>query len=329
MRSRVSSWWYDLQDSLWFIPSILTATAFALALLTLRLDEYVFPDLQGTQEWLFGAGPAGARSVLSAIAGSVMTVTGTVFSITIVALQLASSQLTPRVLRSFTGDRGIQLVLGVFIATFVYALVVLRRVRESVTDGQEPFVPSISVTVAIVLALVSIGCLIYFVHHVARSIQAAIVIDRAATSTLDLIGELYPAGVGRPIHPPPPEPWHPQMAGAFVRARRGGYLQAVAEGPLFDLAEEHRLTLRLERRVGEFVLPGSALVSVWPPAALTPELEDRIHEGLVLGPERTLQSDVELGIRQISDIALKALSPGINDPTTATICVDRLAEALV
>ena len=323
---RLSAWWYGLQDSLWFIPALLTAAALALAEGMVRLDRVLLARRGTAVDWLFGAGTAGAREVLSAIAGTMITVTGVVFSITIVALQLASSQFSPRVLRTFTSDRGNKLVLGVFIGTFTYCLLVLRTVREAPTDGSA-FVPAASVTVAIGLALVCIGFLIYYINHAAHSIRASVVIDRAAADTLDLIDKLYPAETGQPAAkqagPPPGGP------ARLVRAERGGYLQAVDAEALFRLAERRALTIQPEPLIGEYVLPGATLASVWPDAALAAPVVDGVRGAMGLGPERTLQHDLELGIRQLADIALKALSPGINDPTTATICVDRLAEALV
>jgi uncharacterized membrane protein len=306
----------------------MTAAAVALALGTVRLDQALLLDRRAGATWLFGGGAEGARGVLSAIAGTMITVTGVVFSITIVALQLASGQFSPRVLRTFTGDRGNQVVLGAFIGAFTYALLVLRSVRSASEDGAR-FVPSASVTVAIVLALCSIGLLIYYIHHAASSIRASVVIDRAARDTFGLIDDLFPADVGRPAPSPAFDPAAAPAAG--VRAAAGGYLQTIDEDALFDLAEAGSLTVRPAPRVGEFVLSGAMLADVWPAAAFDadPDLADAIRGACVLGSERTLQADVELGFRQLADIAIKALSPGINDPTTATICVDRLAEALV
>jgi len=323
-RGKLATWWYDLHDSLWFIPTLLTAISAALALLMVRLDRALLTRRGPGVDWLFDAGAAGAREVLSAIASTTITVTGVVFSITIVALQLASSQFSPRVLRTFTGDRGNKLVLGVFIATFTYCLLVLRTVREAPEDGAA-FVPAASVTLAIVLALVAVGFLIYYVNHAAHSIRAAVIIDRATTDTLGLVDELFPAGTGRPAPTPPPPPAAPP---ALVRTEAGGYLQAIDEDALFALAEGEALTIRLEPLIGDHLLPGSALAAAWPAASLTPKVRDSIRRAVVLGPERTLQHDLAFGVRQLADIAVKALSPGINDPTTAVVAIDRLAEIL-
>jgi uncharacterized membrane protein len=229
------------------------------------------------------------------------------------------------VLWTFTGDRGNQLVLGVFIATFTYALLVLRTVREAPDDTAEAFVPSASVTLAILLALASIGFLIYYINHAANSIRAVVVIDRAARDTLGLIDGQFPAGVSRQAEPLPREPDGDPVA---VHADSGGYLQAINTDALFALDEDLALAVRIDVPIGAHVLPGEAVAGVWATRAVDDDLKRRVIAALVLGSERTLQTDLELGIRQVADIAVRALSPGINDPTTAMNCIDRLAEVL-
>ena len=164
---------YDLKDSLWYRPALMTIAALILSFLTVQLDIYLFRDRKIELPWLFQGGAEGARGVLTAISGTMMTVATTAFSVTLVALQLGSSQFSPRILRSFTGDRGNQLVLGIFIATFAYSLSVLRTVRSE-TDDFTGFVPTVSVTVALLLAFTAIGTLIFFFHHATRTIQASV-----------------------------------------------------------------------------------------------------------------------------------------------------------
>ncbi|MBA2468951.1 MAG: DUF2254 domain-containing protein, partial [Chloroflexia bacterium] len=174
MRQRFRTWWFDLQYTLWFVPSLMTLTAVVLAFVMLRLDREALAEEEIHRWWFFEAGAEGARGVLSTIAGTMITVATTAFSITIVALQLGSSQFSPRILRGFTRDRGNQLVLGIFIATFAYTVLVLRSIRSESADF-EVFVPSASVSLAILLAFAAIGSLIYFFHHAARAIQASVV----------------------------------------------------------------------------------------------------------------------------------------------------------
>ncbi|HEV2528792.1 MAG TPA: DUF2254 domain-containing protein [Thermomicrobiales bacterium] len=325
--------WKGLQDQLWFIPSILTVAAVLLAFVMVWVDRTLIGQRRPETDWLFGAGASGAREVLSAISSTMITVTGLVFSITVVALQLASSQYTPRVLRTFTGDRGNQLVLGVFIATFTYSLLVLRTVREGNDDGIAPFVPSASVTVALLLAGASVGFLIYFISHAANAMRASVIIDRAARDTLAVVRRLYPdrdddaADPGkRPRAETPPIP---ATGVVDIRATRSGYLQEISDDGLLAALSPDDLSLELSVTVGSHVLAGTVIGQAWPTERIDLDgLQDQVTDALILGHERTMHADVDFGLRQLSDIAVRALSPGINDPTTATQCIDRLAEIL-
>lgn len=317
-----------MRESLWFLPSVLTASGALLAFVTVWLDRQHV--LGGRTYWfLFASGAEGARGVLSTIAGSIITVTGVVFSITIVVLQLASNQFTPRVLRSFTENRANQLVLGVFIGTFTYALLVLRTVRSAMEDA-ELFVPALSVTIALVLALVSIGFLIFFINHIARSIQAEIIIDRVTTDAMEIVDSLFPSRLGEPVSESTADDAmsaEPVDAWCLIFAVDSGYLQAVDEHVVLTLAEEHDLVLKMERRVGEFLIEGDPLAAA-SRKNLPHDVLGDIRSAFQLGPERTRQQDVERGLIELSDIAIRALSPGINDPTTACACIDRLTQVL-
>lgn len=319
--------WHEIRDSLWLLPAILTAVAVGLAFATVWVDQTLLLDRRTDVGWLFGGGAEGARGVLSAIAGTMITVTALVFSITVVALQLAASQLTPRVLRSFMGNRPNQIVLGFFIATFTFALLVLRAVRSPL-EGDGGFVPALSVSIAIVFALVSVGLLIFYVHHAANSMRTSVVIDGAAAAALDLVARLYPDEIGHGVRPRPPARLTVTPA-ATVTAEQGGYVQTINETAIFALAEQHSLTVRVEPKIGDFVLPGSVLASIWPEAGRDDEVAEAVRLAVILGPERTRQHDLELNVQLLVDIAVRALSPGINDPTTATICIDRLSEVIV
>lgn len=315
------------RTSLWFVPAVMTAGAAVLALVLVRLEQggvlMAVPD----DHWLLGGGAEGARGVLSAIAGGLITVTGVVFSVTIVALQLASSQFTPRVLRHFTADRTNRVVLGVLIGTFTYTVLVLRVVRSEFSD-YDAFVPRIAVSVAVLLVLVSIGFLIAFINHAARSIDVAVILDRVARESVDQVERLFPVQVGEPEAAPVAEGDAMASAPARVAALEAGYLQAVDGNSLLKLDAGGPLVIRMEKRVGTFILPGETLALVWPPAAAGEEIREAVHRAFVIGPERTASQDVEFGMVEMSDIAVKALSPGINDPTTAFLCIDRLSQVL-
>ena len=327
MLSRLWIPWVKVRDSLWFIPGVMTVGAGVLAFLAVEAERAGI-ELQPLQRFLiFGGGADGARGVLSAIAGSLITVTGVVFSVTIVALQLASSQFTPRVLRDFMADRGNQTVLGVFIATFTYTLLVLRTVRSD--ENGPAFVPRLGVTVAVVLVLVSIGFLIYFINHAARSIQVSNILERVARRTLTDVDRLFPEPIGRADEARTPDPRRPETPSAVIRAATSGYLQAVDTDALFDHGEKERIVIAMEPQIGEFVLMGEPIAQVWPSTAVDEETVKLVRGAFVLGSERTPDQDFEFGIIEISDIAVKALSPGINDPTTAFRCIDRLSEVVL
>ncbi|HEX6038247.1 DUF2254 domain-containing protein [Longimicrobium sp.] len=326
--ARLRLLWTRVRDSLWFLPGVLTLTGAVLAITVTQAEAGGVFDVEMLRSWVFGGGVDGARGVLGTIAGGLITVTGVVFSVTIVALQLASSQFTPRVLRNFTADRGNQLVLGVFIGTFTYTLLVLRTIR-SASDGENPFVPRVGVTLAVVFVLVAIGFLIFYINHSARSIQVAAILDRVAHRTLRDVRRLFPEQVGHADVSRPPDPRPAERPSVTVTADGAGYLQAVDGRRLFELGRGRRLVIAMEPHVGDFILPGQPLATVSPPDEVDDAVRAAVRGTFLLGPERTPEQDVEFGIVEISDIALKALSPGINDPTTAFRCIDRLAEVLL
>lgn len=328
MQARLNTLWVRARDSLWLVPSLLTLLFAAIAVFVVRHDREGRLSLGAEDHWLLGGGAEGARGVLSAIAGGLVTVTGVVFSVTVVALQLASSQYTPRVLRNFTADRSNQLVLGVFIGTFTYRMLVLRTVRSG-TPAEEPFIPRVGVAIAVGLVLLSIGFLIFFIDHAARSIQVSVILDRVSRLTIQHIERLFPKTLGRPaLEAVDPDPAQHEQ-GSPVTATHAGYLQAVDARALFGLGERKQLVIRMERHVGEFLFPGQTIAIIWPAAAADDDVVAQIRQAFVAGPERTPEQDAEFGIIEISDIAVKALSPGINDPTTALRCIDRLGEILL
>lgn len=324
MRTRLIGWWHAARESLWAVPGGIVLASALLALALVEVDRALALSQRGGRFWAFGGGAEGARGVLEAIAGSLITVTGTVFSITIVTLQLASTQFTPRVLRTFTRDRGVQAVLGVFIGTFTYCLLVLRAVRSQSSDGDQ-FVPGVSVVVAILLALASVGFLIYFIHHMAHAIRVTSVLDRVTADGRALAARRFPGGIGAADENSPSPAGDP----AIIAASTSGYLHFIDVDALFAIPTVGETTVRAEQVIGAFVLEGESLASIWPASACTDAFRKRVEQGFSLGRERTLEQDIELPVRQLADIAVKALSPGVNDPTTAVTCIDRLAELLL
>jgi uncharacterized membrane protein len=329
-RSSLRAWlaylWYRLEAGLWVVPALLIAASIVLALVTLALDHTVSVAWPDRVDSVFAIGPEGARLLLSTIAGSMITVASLVFSMTLVTLQLASSQLGPRLITRFMRDRVNQVVLGTFIATFLYALLVLQTVTEG---GARPFVPHISIAVALVLTLLSLGWLVYFIHHVADSIQADTVIAEVYQDLSHMLDRMHPAQAGVEVAAEATEPLPTELlAQAPVPAPGDGYVQAIDEKAFLSLARERDLVIETGRRPGQFALAGQPLLRIWSRAGVDEAALAAAAHKVVLGPKRTPTQDLEFALGVLVEITLRALSPGINDPRTALTCIGRLAAAL-
>lgn len=313
-----------LNGSLWPWPAVSIVVAVVAAWLLSR----VAPTGGVGSLARFGGTPEGARAILSTVAGSTITVTGVTFSLTVVALQMASTQFTPRLLGTFLSDRGNQAVLSVFLGTFAYTLVVQRSIRIS-TDEDPGFVPDLAVGVGLLLTFLSVGMLVYFFHHLTQQLRLENVLAELRRDTLGAVRRIQsdePAGnIDLPDVPAGP---------TVVRARRSGYLQAVRLDGLHAVAEAHGAVVRLVPAVGLHVTCGTTLGWAWPVDDGTPDdldaeaLARAVHGTIHLGRERTLTEDVAFGIRQLVDIAARALSTGVNDPTTAVAAIDAMATVL-
>jgi uncharacterized membrane protein len=328
---RLRNFWFTLRSSLWFVPTLMLVGAVGLSFLTIFFDRAVQHSWLKEFESVYSGGPDGARAVLAAIAGSMIGVTGVVFSITIVTLTLASAQFGPRLLRNFMRDLGNQIVLGTFIATFVYCLLVLRVVRD-IDDMQ--FVPHISVTCGLALALASLGVLIYFIHHVSVSIQADHIIAAVSDDLHDTLERLFPEKVGQEV----PETEIPDnvdalladaaFSGQPVLATQSGYLRAVDGDGLMQIATANDCLFRLEHRPGDFVTQSCPLITVWPRDRVDERLSESLNNVCILGRQRTYAQDIGFAFYQLTEIAVRALSPGVNDPFTAVACIDYVGAAL-
>jgi uncharacterized membrane protein len=327
---RIKTFWEDLTSSLWFVPAAMTAAATALAFGMAGLDRRT---KGGYEAWyfLYSGGADGAREVLSIIAGSMITVAGVVFSATVVALSFASSQLGPRLLRSFMRDRGNQVVLGTFIATFVYCLLVLR----TVSGEPDEFVPHFGVTAGLLLALVSLAVLIYFIHHVAMSLQAEQVVSIVARELDETVETLYPGSAGSDA----PVQRLEEMSeieralsrekGASVALRKSGYVHAIDLQVLMETAAGREVIIRISARPGRYVSDGIPVAEVWPLDRADANVVEEVQAAFVLGPTRTSQQDIESTVNQLVEVAVRSLSTGINDPFTAMSCIDRLGTGLL
>jgi uncharacterized membrane protein len=338
--TRIASLLERLRLSLWFIPLLFAILAGVAAAISLTIDR----ELQGDRStsFLFGGTAEGARSVLDAIAQSMLTFTALVFTITMLVLQLASSQLSPRVMRTFLRDRQNQVVLGLFVATFLFTLLVLRDVRSA--DADESFVPGFSIWIAFALLLTSVGAFVYYIDHMAHAIRASTVITRIAAETREAIDRLYPEDAAD--EEPAPGPASPANDSAqVITAERAGVLANVDTDAVVRAAEAADCFVEVVPTVGDFVphgaplfrvhderrgrgRPGPAERDVSSGERRETSLEDRLRGTVSLEDERTLQQDVAFGLRQLVDVAARALSPGTNDPTTAVQAIDHLHDML-
>lgn len=295
----------------------MTASAILLAEALVRLEGAVtLPD--AVDDLVYGGAAAGARDVLGVLASATIGVAGTTFSITVVALTLASNQMGPRLLRSFTSDAGNQYALGALVATFAFSLVALRSVHEG--DGGA-FVPQLAVSVGLLMGFGCIGVLIWFLHHVAASIS----VDRVVALVAAELDQALDKACGDGTDPgaaPGPAP-----DAAPLRAPGSGYLRVLDDASLADWAARCGAVLHLDMRAGGFVLPGSVVGRVSPPG-MREEAQAALAEAMVLGQSRSVEQDLEYAVRQLVEIALRALSPGINDPFTAIGVLDRLGATL-
>jgi uncharacterized membrane protein len=322
--NKIKQLWSNLQSSFWFTPSliVLFSAAFAAAMIE--------ADSAGSDQWLaqwprlFGSGAEGARGMMPTIAGSMMTVVGVMFSMILVVLALASSQYTSRILRNFMSSRVTQVVLGIFAGIFTYCLIVLRTIRSG---DEGAFVPNLAVFFGFVLALGGVVALMFFIHHIASSIQASSIISSVAEETIAVIDRLFPEKLGRgPGEDDDGQTLSPLSGRNWraVRASQNGYIQSVNNAALLRLARERKSIVRMEHGIGDFVVRNSPLASLALENPPDHETIAALQDTFSISSYRTVEQDAAFGIRQIVDMALKALSPGINDTTTAVMCVDYL-----
>ena len=331
----VESDWRDeaLRTNLWLIPAIASVAAVALFAVTLTIDEAAFHGELRLPSWVISGSPDAARQILSSLAGSLITVVGVVFSVVIVALTLASQQFGPRMLRTFIRDRGSQLTLGTFVATFFYAMLTLISIGSS-------FVPHLSVTMALALTAIDLGVLIYFIHHIATAIQLPAVIASIAHELGRAIdAETAPApgsgslAAGRDgaaaVNGPSAEVLLARLdrSGRVVTAPTSGYLRLIRHATLVRIAAEHDAVIRLHYRPGHFLTKGHPMATVWP-AEASVAIGRRLESVHITGPLRTLRQDIAFGIDQLVEIAIRALSPAVNDTFTALTCIDWLGDSL-
>jgi uncharacterized membrane protein len=330
MPAWVLNWLTKLRSSLWLIPTCMAIAAIFLSLAVPYLDEFFSPKKIDSLRWLSNMGPEGAMTLLSTIAGSMITIAGVVFSITIVALTLASGQFGPRLLGNFLRDRGNQIVLGTFVATFLYCLLVLRTIHVD-PNGYTPYWGTLA---GLILAVCSLGVLIYFMHHIAVSIQAPNLIAAVYGELEEDLSRLFPEHLGKGEKKNENRTNIPQLMeriekeGMEIRAQIGGYLQAVENKALMEMAREQNLVIFLHYRPGHFITKGASLAKVLALGPMADFVSQPINKQMICGTHRTQEQDIEFSVLQLVEVAVRALSPGINDPFTCIHCIDHLSAIL-
>jgi uncharacterized membrane protein len=323
---RGSEWRSEvLRTNLWLVPAVLVLAAVVLFVATYSLDLAAYNGVFRVPSWAISGGPDVARTVLIGIAAAVITVVGVVFSIVIVALTLTSTQFGPRMLRNFIRDRGTQLTLGTFVATFVYSVLTLGSVGEGAHGS---FVPHISVTVTLVLLLADLAVLIYFLHHITVQIQLPQVIASIAgdlQSAIELQAGDPSEGADADLASAVIESMGAH--GGVVIAPRSGYLQYLEHGTLVSIATEVAAVIHVLFRPGHFIVQGQQYATVWP-AEAADSVTRELAGAHVTGPYRTLAQDVSFGVDQLVEICIRALSMAVNDTFTALTCIDWIGDSL-
>jgi uncharacterized membrane protein len=325
--------WGRLRAHILFIPGLFVVLGIVLAVALVETDRRFETETIRQIPWLFRAGASGARDVLVTVATAMIQIAAITFSVTIVALAMRSQQFGPRLLKNFTSDKLNQAILGTFIGTFAYALLVLRAVRdlsEDVDLEAETFVPLLAVTGAIALALVSLAMFVVFIDRVVTSIQANSIIAQASEETHRAIDRLFPEPVGdAPSAADEDEVYRPLESPVDILAARSGYIQTLDASALIEAAAEADIVVRMEAPIGGFVVAGTPLATASPRERIDDDLIQRLRHLYTISRDRSVEDDPEFGVRQIVDVAVKALSPSDNDPTTACTATEFLGAVLI
>lgn len=333
MKTRLANTWEALHDSYWFIPLLMVIASMATAVFLLLLDRrYNIRVLQvGGISLIYSGGVDSARNLLADIAAAIITIAGVSFSITIVTLSLAAAEYGPRLLRHYMRNTGNQVILGTFVSTFTYCLLVYAQTPDKgVWDNP----PRVAVSFGIILAVACIGVFIYFIHHMSEFIRVDVIITAAFHELLYCIDRLYPEELGLDSRQVEDDSISPQLPPDFdsnvkaISSVNSAYLQAIESETLMKLASEHDLLIQLLCRPGDFLIRNCPIAQVYPAQRIDSGLENQLIKAFILGIQRTPEQDVEFAIYEIVEIALRALSPSLNDPFTAMSCLDRLTAGL-
>ena len=335
MNARLIKGWQDLQSSYYFIPSLMGLGSVILAYATIYLDRH-YGLVVSDESFLLSNKATGARTILATIAGAMIGVAATTFSITMVAVTSAAGQYGPRLIGNFMRDRGNQVTLGTFTSTFIYCLLILR-VARSASYGQDisitEFVPNISLLVAMGLTLMSVGVLIYFIHHVPETLNVGNITGRVGRQLRCDIEDRYAVEIGEPIHPDSVNLANfPLDKSINIKARAEGYIQAINQNSLLKLATETQAIVKIEYRPGDFVTKGDVIMRLWLEDELKQGIDESVDQSFrnsfAMGQERTSYQNILFLADELVEILARALSPGVNDPFTAINCINWYHSAL-
>jgi len=325
---KLQYFWDELNGSFWFIPILMLLITMSSAIGFVYLDSQIAYSPEGVLKYILPASVESARSILGIIAGAMIGVAGTVFSITLVVLTLASSQLGSRLVRNFMYDKLNQVVLGTYVSSYVYCLIIISSIKEKESFN---FVPAISVLVALALAIAGIILLVIYIHHVSMSIQSDKVISDISDAMSKSIRKLFPDDIGYEEEKRTPDIDKLKQKYAFkqeVRCKRSGYLQSVDGDGLLSIAQENDCITILYHRPGDYLVQNMVLCEVFCNEECSEEIHDKILDNFIIGKIRTPLQDAEFSIRQMVEVASRALSPGVNDPNTAIACIDNLTSVM-
>lgn len=329
MNFKWSKWMRRFQSSYWFFPGLMALLAVGTATAMWWLDYYLSSIDKSLVPVAYRTDAAGAQAILTTVAGSAISVASLVFSITVVVLSIAANQMGPRLLENFMKHNRTQIVLGAFIGTFIYCLLILATVSGQTVNA----VPHSSVMLGLMLGIISFALLIYFIHHVLVFIQVSRVLEEVSNEVVTVFSRILLSEEDQPsrvkkrsgnIDKELPD----RQAEYQLTASSSGYLQLVELDTMVALASEHDALVHIQCKPGDFLIKGSPLLRIWAEKQLEQPLLDKFSKSIKLGAQRTAIQDAEFAIDQLVEVALRALSPGINDSFTAINCVDRLAAAL-
>ncbi|HEU4653843.1 MAG TPA: DUF2254 domain-containing protein [Steroidobacteraceae bacterium] len=327
---RLFNVWQRLTGSLWFVPGVIVFGAVAVAILLVDASTHVDSSVLAQYPRVFGATPESSSKMLSTIAGAIITVAGVTFSVLVVAVAQASSQYTPRVLRNFMRDRLSQVTLGALVGVFIYCLVVLRTIR---TEEGQTFLPALAVLGALIFAVIAVALLVYFIHHIASTLEVGSIVANIAAETVAAIDRQYPDDANEDNAIASVRLISALDQGGMrwwpVESWSTGYIQHVEFESLCALAHDAHCVVRLNYGAGDFTVAGGPMLQVLAAEPPDEKLISELRSRFVIDSYRTVYQDVGFGIRQMVDIANKALSPGINDPTTAITCIEYLSAIFV